>query len=271
MYFGNFHTPPKLRKMVLRIPIYPITLLQQLSTVLLALSIPISPPHPSHCQHTHFVFAEIFKANPLITFRNKSSLISGNSTPCSGTIKDFKTPFQFQAHSPIQSILRENQSWIFIGKTDAEAETPILWPPDAKNWLLGKDPDAGKDWRQEEKGMTEDKIVGWHHWLDGHEFEQALGVGDGQGGLVCCSPWGRKESDTTERLNWTELNSHPGLLLAGRLFLGRRCGGGLLCSPSQVSSPPTRSCLWLLQGSHWWGKGWGRGSQWLSRLEVVEG
>ena len=96
-----------------------------------------------------------------------------------------------------------NQSWIFTGRTDAEAETPILWPPDAKNWLLGKDPDAGKDWRQEEKGMTEDEMVGWHHQLDGHEFEQALGVGNGQGGLACCSPWGRKESDRTEWLNWT--------------------------------------------------------------------
>ena len=95
-----------------------------------------------------------------------------------------------------------NQSWIFIGRTDAEA--PILWPPDAKNWLLGKDPDAGRDWRQEEKGMTENEMVGWHHWLDGHKFEQALGVGDGQGGLACCSPWGHKELDTTERLNWTD-------------------------------------------------------------------
>ena len=97
-----------------------------------------------------------------------------------------------------------DQSWMFIGRTDAEAETPILWPPDAKNWLIWKDPDAGKDRRQEEKG-TEDEIVGWHHRLDGHEFEQALGVGEGQGCLVCCSPWGCKESYTTERLNWTEL------------------------------------------------------------------
>ena len=82
------------------------------------------------------------------------------------------------------------------------AETPILWPPDVKNWLIGKDPDARKDWRQEEKGMTEDKIVGWYHWLDRYEFEQARGIGDGQGSLVCCSPCGHKESDMTERLNW---------------------------------------------------------------------
>ena len=89
--------------------------------------------------------------------------------------------------------------------TDTEAEAPILWPPDVKNWLSGKDPDAGKDWRWEEKGTTEDEMVGYHHWLDGHEFEQALGIGDGQGSLVCCSLWGRKELDTTELLNWTEL------------------------------------------------------------------
>ena len=99
-----------------------------------------------------------------------------------------------------------NNSWIFIGRTDAEAETPILWPPDVKNWLIGKDPDAGKDWWQEEKGTTEVEMVGWHHQLKGHEFEQALEVGDGQGGLVCCSPWGCKQLDTTERLNWTKLN-----------------------------------------------------------------
>ena len=97
-----------------------------------------------------------------------------------------------------------NQSWIFIGRTDAEAEIPNLWPPDAKNWLLRKDPDAGKDWRQEEKGVTEDEMVGWHHWLNGRESEWTLGVGDVQGSLACCDSWGRKESDTTERLNWTE-------------------------------------------------------------------
>ena len=94
-----------------------------------------------------------------------------------------------------------NQSWIFIGRTNAEAETPILWPPDVKNWLIRKDPDAGKDWRHEEKGTTEDEMVGWHHWLDGHKFQQALGVDDGQGSLACCSSWGCKELDMTERLN----------------------------------------------------------------------
>ena len=98
-----------------------------------------------------------------------------------------------------------NQSWIFIGRTDVEAETPILQPPDAKNWHIGEDPVAGKDWRQEEKRTTEDEMVGWHHQLNVHEFQQAPGVGDGHGGMVCCSPWGCKESDTAERLNWTEL------------------------------------------------------------------
>ena len=94
---------------------------------------------------------------------------------------------------------KATKSWIFIGRTDAEA--PILWPPDEKNWLIGKYAGAGKDWRQEEKGMTEDEMVGWHHRLN--EFEQAPEVGDRQGGLACCSPWGHRESDTTEWLNWT--------------------------------------------------------------------
>ena len=99
-----------------------------------------------------------------------------------------------------------NRPWIFIGRTDAEAETTVLWPLDVRNWLIWRDPDAGKDWSQEEKGMTEDEMVGWHHQLNRYDFEQAPGIGDGQGGLVCCSPWGRKELDTTEQLNWTELN-----------------------------------------------------------------
>ena len=96
-----------------------------------------------------------------------------------------------------------NQPWIFIRRSDAkaEAEAPILWPPDVKNWLIEKDPDAGKNWKQEEKGMTEDEIVGWHHQLNGHEFEQALGDDEGQGGLACYSPWGHKELDITELLN----------------------------------------------------------------------
>ena len=114
--------------------------------------------------------------------------------------KTLESPLACEEIQPIHP--KGNQSGIFIGRTDTEAETPIIWPPDAKNWLTRKDPDAGKDWRQEEKGMTEDEMVGWHHWLNGHEFEQALGVGDGQGSLACCSLWGCKESDMTEWLNW---------------------------------------------------------------------
>ena len=116
--------------------------------------------------------------------------------------KTLESPLDCKEIKPVHP--KGNQCWMFIGRTDAEAETPVLWPPDAKNWFLGKDPNAGKDWRQEEKGTTVDEMVGWHHRLNGHEFEQVLGIGDGQGSLACCSPWGRKQLDTTERLNCTE-------------------------------------------------------------------
>ena len=117
---------------------------------------------------------------------------------CFWTVVLKKTPESPLNCKEIQQVHpKGNQSWLFIGMTNAEAETPILWPPDVKKWLLRKDPDVGKDWRQEEKGMTEDEMVGWYHRLNGHEFEQALGVGDGQGSLVCCSSWGHKESDMT--------------------------------------------------------------------------
>ena len=119
-----------------------------------------------------------------------------------------------------------NQSWIF--SPDAETEAPILWPPDAKNWFIGKDPDAGKDWRWEEKGMTEDETVGWHHQLDGHEFEQALGAGDGQRSLACCSPWDHKESDMTERLKWTELM--PWSCLVSGVLTAAKCELSTWCS-----------------------------------------
>ena len=119
--------------------------------------------------------------------------------------KTLESPLHCKEIKPISP--KGNQSWIFIGRTDAEAETPKPWPPDVKNWVTGKDPDAGKYWRQEDKGTTEGVMVGWHHWFDGHKFEQAPGVGYGQGSLACCSPWGCKESDTTERLNWTEVFS----------------------------------------------------------------
>ena len=120
--------------------------------------------------------------------------------------KTFESPLYCKI-KPVNT--KGNQSWVFFGRTDAEAETPILWTPDVKNWLIGKDPDAGKDWRQEKKEPTEDEIVEWHHWLNGHEFEQAPIVGDGQGSLVCYSPWSQKESDMTEQLNLeTELGSY---------------------------------------------------------------
>ena len=116
--------------------------------------------------------------------------------------KTLESPLDCKEIQPVNP--KGNQSWIFIGRTDVEAQTPILWPPDAKNWLTGKDSDAGKNWRREEKGTTEDEMVGWHHRLDGHEFERSPGVGNGHGSLACCSPWGHKESDTAERLNWAE-------------------------------------------------------------------
>ena len=118
--------------------------------------------------------------------------------------KTLESPLDCKEIQPVPP--KGDQSWVFIGRTDVEVETPILWPPDVKSWLIWKDPDAGKDWGQEEKGATEDEMAGWHHRLDGHGFGWTLGVGDGQGGLACCSSWGRKELDTTERLNWTELN-----------------------------------------------------------------
>ena len=123
--------------------------------------------------------------------------------------KTLESPLDCKEIKPVNP--KENQSWIFIGRIDTEAETLIIWPPDVNNWLLGKDPDAGKDWRREEKGMTEDEMVGWHHRLYGHEFKQALGVGDGQGSLACCSPWVTK---CQPRLSdWTELLWLPTWLL----------------------------------------------------------
>ena len=115
--------------------------------------------------------------------------------------KSLENPCDYKEIKPVNPL--ENQSWIFIGSTDAKAETPILWPPHMKDWLIGKDLDARRDWGQEEKGTTEDEMAGWHHRFDGHEFEWTPGVGDGQGGLAYWDSWGHKESDTTEWLNWT--------------------------------------------------------------------
>ena len=115
--------------------------------------------------------------------------------------KTLESPLDSKDIKPVNP--KGSHSWMSIGRTDAEAKAPIFWPPDVKNWLIGKDPDAGKDWRREEKRTTEDEMVQWHHRFNGHEFEQAPGASDGQGSLACCSPWGRKESDMTEQLNWT--------------------------------------------------------------------
>ena len=116
--------------------------------------------------------------------------------------KTLQSPLDCKDIQPVHS--KGDQSWVFFGRNDAKAEMPVLWPPNAKSWLIGKVSDVGRDWGEEEKGTTEDEIVEWHHWLNGREFEWTLGVGDGQGGLACCNSWGHKESDTTEWLNWTE-------------------------------------------------------------------
>ena len=114
-----------------------------------------------------------------------------------------KSPLDCKEIQPVHS--KGDQSWVFFGRNDAKADTLVRWPPHVKRWLIGKDSDAGRDWGQEEKGTTEDQMAGWHHGLDGREFEWTPGVGDGQGGLACWDSWGRKELDTTERLSWTEL------------------------------------------------------------------
>ena len=119
--------------------------------------------------------------------------------------KTLESPLDCKEIQPVHS--EGDQLWVFFGRNDAKAETPILWPTHAKSWLFGKDPDAGRDWRQEEKGITVDEMAGWHHLLDGHEFEETLGVGDIQGGLECCNSWGHRVGHNWEtELNWTELN-----------------------------------------------------------------
>ena len=134
--------------------------------------------------------------------------------------KTLESPLDSEEIQPVHP--KGDQSWVFIGRNDAKAETLILWPPDAKSWLIWKDPDAGKDWGQEEKGTTEDEMVGWHHRLNGHGFGWTPGVGDGQGGPVCCDSWGCKESSTTELLNWTDssiLSYLVGFLVASCFLL----------------------------------------------------
>ena len=134
----------------------------------------------------------------------RESWVPKNWCFCTVVLEEtIESPLDCKEIQPVHP--KGDQSWIFIRRTEAEAETPILWPPDAKNWLIWKDPDAGKDWRREEKGTTEDGMVGWHHQLNGHEFGETPGVGDRQEDLACCSPWGHEEWDMTEQLNWTEL------------------------------------------------------------------
>ena len=122
--------------------------------------------------------------------------------------KTVESPLDSKEIQPVHS--EGDQPWDFFGRNDAKDEAPVLWPPHVKSWLIGKDSDAGRDWGQEKKGMTEGEMARWHHWLNGHESEWTLGVGDGQGGLACCDSWGRKESNTTEQLNWTNMKQQTG-------------------------------------------------------------
>ena len=138
--------------------------------------------------------------------------------------KTLESPLDCREIQPVHR--KGHQSWIFIGRTAAKAEALILWPPDVKNWLIGKDSDAGRDWRQEEKGMAEDEMARWHHWLDGHEFELVPGIGNGQVSLVCCIPWGHKELNTTVWLNWIQTLNIEGL----RDSVGEGNGNPLQCS-----------------------------------------
>ena len=137
-----------------------------------------------------------------------------------GLEKTLEIPLDCKEIQPVHP--KGDRSWIFIGKTDADAGTPILWPPEAKSWLIWKDPDAGKDWRWEENGTTENEMVGWHHRLNGHEFGWRPGVGDGQAGLASCGSWGCNESHMTEQLNWTELTTRNPVLVQNKNFLTMR-------------------------------------------------
>ena len=160
--------------------------------------------------------------------------------------KTLESPLDFKDIHPVHP--KGDQSWGFIGRTDAKAETPILWPPHAKSWLIGKNPDAGRDWGQEEKGPTEDEMAGWHHLLDGLEFDWTPGVGDRQGGLACCDSWGRKELDTTEQLNWTELNWSLTRILVSTLSLFIAS----LSKPSySVDATVVLVCLIVFLFNHW--------------------
>ena len=164
--------------------------------------------------------------------------------------KTLESPLNCKEIQPVLS--KGDQSWVFIGRTDVEAETPVLWPPHAKSWLIGKDTDSGRDLGQDEKGTTEDEMAGWHHWLDGCEYEWIPGVGDGQGGLACWDSWGRRESDTTERLNWTELVKNPPGNSGDPRDLGSIRGSGR-SSGEGHNNPLQYSCLENPMDSRaWW-------------------
>jgi len=147
--------------------------------------------------------------------------------------KTLDSPLDCKEIQPVHS--EGDQPWDFFGRNDAKAETPVLWPPHAKSWLIREDSDAGRDWGQEEKGTTEDEMAGWHHRLDWCEFEWTPGDGDGQGGLACCDSWGHKESDMTERLNWTELLYNIVLVLA---YIDMNLPRVYTCYPSWTPLPP---------------------------------
>ena len=179
---------------------------------------PCSPHSPFHRQFlAHMLQSNCFRCLPppdgLIKCKTRRWLFL--------LPKTLESPLECKKIQPVHP--EGDQPWDFFGRNDAKAETPVLWPTHAKSWLIGKESDAGRDWGQEEKGTTEDAMAGWHHWLDGRESEWTLGVGDGQGGLACCNSWGRKESDTTERLIWSEY------LRMRSLSLGPTC---LASSPS---------------------------------------
>ena len=159
--------------------------------------------------------------------------------------KTLESPLDCKEIQPVHP--KGDQYWVFIGRTDADAETPILWPPVVKSWLIGKDPDAGRDWGQEEKGTTEDEMARWHHRPDAHEFGWTPGVGDGQGGLAYCHSWGRKESDMIEQLNWTELNWKNSILfsiVAVPIYIQNNSVGGFL----SLHTLSSIYCLWIFFG-----------------------
>ena len=156
--------------------------------------------------------------------------------------KTLEIPLDCKEIQPVHS--KVDQPWVFFGRNDAKAETPVLRPPHAKSWLIGKDSDAGRDWGPEGKGTTEDEMAGWHHWLDERESEWTPGVGDGQGGLTCCNSWGCKESDTTERMNWTELKLNS---LFNSIIWWKENESW---SPQDLG--PKYSTLWYFLANDWW-------------------